>query len=196
MHTAIIILAAGNSSRLGKPKQLLTYNGFTLLDIVIKEALKTTFRPVIVVLGAYAAEIIKSSHHPEITYVNNQEWEKGMSSSIATGLKTALILNLEIENAIIAVADQVHISSEIFETLVQTKQKSHKNIVTCAYAQTLGTPVLFNKNYFEELLKLNGQSGAKSLIQKHIDDAVSIHFEMGKIDIDTEKDYNNLINNN
>lgn len=195
MSTAIVILAAGNSSRMGRPKQLLKFNGQTLLNIVVTESLKTKFRPVVVVLGAYAAEIKQTSTNPEVIYSFNQDWESGMSSSISLGLKTVLDSNAEIENAIITVADQVHISSEIFEALHSKQEQSQKNIVASAYSQTTGTPTLFNKKYFEELLALNGTNGAKSIIKQYVDDTTTTPFELGNIDIDTETDYNNLINN-
>lgn len=195
MSTAIVILAAGNSSRMEKPKQLLKFNGQTLLNIVITESLKTKFRPVVVVLGAYAAEIKQTSTNPEVIYSVNKDWKNGMSSSISSGLKTVLGSNPEIENAIITVADQVHISSEIFEALQSKQEQTQKNIVASAYAQTTGAPTLFNKKYFEKLLALNGTIGAKSLIKKYVDDTVTIPFELGNIDIDTETDYNNLIHN-
>jgi len=195
MSTAIVILAAGNSSRMGKPKQLLEFDGQSLLDIVITESLNTNFRPVIVVLGAYATEIKQTSTRAEVIYAVNEDWGSGMSSSISFGLKTALSIDDEIENVIITVADQVHISSEIFEALDNEQEQSHKNIVASAYLQTTGTPALFNKMYFEELINLRGTSGAKGLIKQFLNDTATIPFELGEVDIDTETDYNNLINN-
>jgi len=195
MNTAIVILAAGNSSRMGKPKQLLKFNGQTLLNIVITESLKTKFRPVVVVLGAYAAEIKQTSTNPEVIYSFNQDWENGMSSSISLGLKVVMENNPKIENVILTVADQVHISSEILEALQSKQEHSQKNIVASAYSQTTGTPTLFNKKYFDNLLVLRGSNGAKSLIKQYPDDTVTIPFELGNIDIDTETDYNNLIHN-
>ena len=195
MSTAIVILAAGSSSRMGKPKQLLKFNGQTLLNIVVTESLKTKFRPVVVVLGAYAAEIKKASTNQEVIYSFNEDWENGMSSSISLGLKVALENNPKIENVILTVADQVHISSDIFEELQSKQEQSKKNIVASAYSQTTGTPTLFNKKYFDNLLFLSGSNGAKSLIKQYVDDTTTIPFELGNIDIDTETDYNNLINN-
>ena len=194
MDTAIIILAAGNSSRMGKPKQLLPYHGKTLLDIAISAALDTTFRPVVVVLGAYAKEILEIPGDPGVIYAENQNWEQGMSSSIAFGLRKLLAENPSVENAIFTVADQVHISGSILRELHAKHQAVQQNIITCSYGQTTGTPALFNKKYFEELCNLNGPNGAKALIKQYIDDVASIPFEKGEIDIDTEKDYNNLIN--
>jgi len=195
MNTAIVILAAGNSSRMGKPKQLLKFNGQTLLDLVINETLKTNFRPVIVVLGAYEEEIKKTQSHAGAIYVVNKDWEDGMSSSISSGLNSALKIDSEIENVIITVADQAYISSQIFEDLVRKHHQVNKNIIASAYLDTAGTPALFNKKYFKELMTLKGTDGAKKIIKRNIDDATTIPFELGRVDIDTQQDYKDLINN-
>ena len=193
MGTGIIILAAGNSSRMGQPKQLLTYRGQTLLEIVSEQALQTTYSPIVIVLGAYAEEILKTHHHIEINYVTNEDWETGMSSSITTGLSAVLNQQPNIKNVIIAVADQVFITSKIFMQLVAQHELTGKNIVACSYAQTMGTPVLFHKNHFQEILSLDGNEGAKSMLKKHKEDTAVIEFELGHIDIDTETDYHHLI---
>lgn len=166
MATGIIILAAGNSSRMGKPKQFLNYQGKTLLETVSDQAVQTSYRPIIVVLGAYAEDILKKHQNQQISYVVNNNWESGMSSSIYAGLSAILDQHRDIENVIIAVADQVFISSIIFEQLLAQHKLTHKNIVASKYAHTIGTPVLFHKNYFPELLALNGNDGAKTMLKK------------------------------
>jgi len=188
-----MILAAGNSSRMGKPKQLLSYNGKTFLDIAITEALKTNFRPVVIVLGAYAEEIKNHCSNPQVHYCINENWHEGMSSSIKVGLKN--IIDNYTENIIIAVADQVHLTSEILNALKVELSSSNKGIVTASYAGISGTPVLFSRKYFQELLNLAGQSGAKKIIDANVEDSATISFDQGVIDIDTPADYNDLINN-
>ncbi|TDO99173.1 NTP transferase domain-containing protein [Flavobacterium sp. 245] len=191
--TGIVILAAGNSSRLGQPKQLLGYKDSTLLKNTIAEASLVPEVKIIVVTGANNHLIEEELDPSRIKIVFNPEWESGMSSSIIYGLKKLLELYPESENCIFAVCDQPYVSSLIFENLIAEHYKTEKGIAASAYSGTLGTPVLFNKKYFNELLELEGQEGAKKIINTFSDDVVSVLFEKGNIDIDTEDDYNKLM---
>ncbi|WP_238989986.1 nucleotidyltransferase family protein [Flavobacterium sharifuzzamanii] len=191
--TGIIILAAGNSSRLGKPKQLLQYKESTLLKNTISEALKVENSSVIVVTGSNHDLIEKELNLPEIQFSFNSDWENGMSSSIVKGVNQLLHQNPECEQCILAVCDQPFVTVSVFENLIVEANRTKKGIAASAYSDTLGTPVLFHKKYFQELLELKGQEGAKKLIKKYSADVVSVSFEKGNIDIDTEEDYYKLI---
>ncbi|KRB59786.1 NTP transferase domain-containing protein [Flavobacterium sp. Root186] len=192
-RTAIIILAAGNSSRLGRPKQLVEYKESTLLKNTISEALKVPNSFVIVVTGANHNEVEKQLNAAEINICFNSEWKNGMLSSIVKGLNELLLLKPDCDECIFAVCDQPFVTSLIFENLISESHKTGKGIIASAYSETLGTPVLFHKKYFNELLELSGQEGAKKIIKKYLDDVYSVPFEKGNIDIDTEEDYNKLI---
>lgn len=194
-NTGIVILAAGSSSRFGGIKQLLQFNKKTLIEHVIDEAAGAELNPVVVVTGAYADEVSKKIDNKKITIVFNEHWERGMASGIVTGLQKALIVSKEIENIIIAVCDQPYISSILFQQLSDKKRKSGKSIVASSYAGTLGTPALFSKKYFKELLNLKGDEGAKSLIRKYNNETTSVLFKKGNIDVDTQKDYEGLLKN-
>ena len=189
-NTGIIILAAGSSSRFGGIKQLIQFNKKTLIEHVIDEAAGAELNPVVVVTGAYANEVSKKIDNKKITIVFNEHWGKGMASSIVTGLQQALLVNNKIENIIIAVCDQQYISSILFQQLSDKKRKSGKSIVASSYAGTLGTPALFSKKYFNELLNLKGDEGAKSLIRKYNNETTFVLFKKGNIDVDTQKDSN------
>ncbi|WP_236673066.1 nucleotidyltransferase family protein [Flavobacterium tagetis] len=191
--TGIIVLAAGNSSRLGRPKQLLKYKETTLLKNTILEALKVENSFVIVVTGSSHILIQKELNLSEIIFSFNPEWESGMSSSILKGISELLRLNPDCQQSIIAVCDQPYVTNSVFENLIDESKKTGKGIAASAYSETLGTPVLFHQKYFSELLELKGQEGAKKLIKKYIHDVVSVPFERGNIDIDTEEDYSKLI---
>ncbi|UWY27498.1 nucleotidyltransferase family protein [Flavobacterium sp. TR2] len=192
-QTGIVILAAGSSSRLNSPKQLLQYKESTLLKNTISEALKVKNSFLIVVTGANHDLIAKELNLPEILFSFNSEWEKGMSSSIAKGITEALLVNPDCEQCILAVCDQPFVTSAVFENLISESKKTGKEIAASGYSETLGTPVLFHKKYFPELLALKGKEGAKKLIKKYAEDVVAVPFEKGNIDIDTEEDYNQLI---
>lgn len=192
MSTGIIILAAGNSSRLGSPKQLLSFMGCTLLETIVSAATRTSFAPIVLVLGAYAEDILIANPKLNVNYVINQSWEHGMSSSIVAGLKKIIELEPSIENVIITVADQPFITTAVLEALLENLENTGKNIIASKYAHTLGTPVLFNKKYFGQLMSLEGNSGAKQLLNLYPDDVSAIRFDLGHIDIDTETDFKNL----
>lgn len=192
--TAIIILAAGNSSRLGTPKQLLHYKNKTLLQTAIEEASWVKNAIVFVVTGANH-DVIQNEPYTQSTIIcHNKDWEKGMSTSIATGLKELLALHPDIQKCIFTVCDQPYLSSSVFKDLLNTYFQTGKGIIASSYSQTLGTPVLFDKKYFDALLELKGQEGAKKIITRFLDDTASVLFEKGAVDIDTKEDYHNLIN--
>ena len=192
-NTAIVILAAGNSTRFGSTKQLLRFNGKTLLQHAIEEATEAGADPVVVVLGANANEVSASIDTTAVEIVLNNRWEEGMASGIVAGVRMASSLSEQVHNMIIAVCDQPFISSALFKQLYQTQTESQKGIVGCSYADTIGTPVLFTQQYFEHLLALHGDEGAKKLLTTFATDVATVHFPNGNFDIDTQIDYQELI---
>ena len=145
------------------------------------------------VTGANHNEVEKQLNTAEINICFNSEWKNGMSSSIVKGLNELLLLKPDCDECIFAVCDQPFVTSLIFENLISESHKTGKGIIASAYSETLGIPVLFHRKYFNELLELSGQEGAKKIIKKYLDDVYSVPFEKGNIDIDTEEDYNKLI---
>ena len=192
-NTAIIILAAGSSSRFGSAKQLLHFNNKTLLQHVIDEAIDSGAEPVIVVTGANADEVEKEIKNKKVEFVFNKSWKEGMASSIVAGVKKAITLINDIEKIIITVSDQPFVSSTLFKQLYQTQEKNVQQIVACSYADTIGTPVLFTQNYFDALMSLEGEEGAKKILKANNSDVATIDFPQGAIDIDTQKDYDELL---
>jgi len=189
--TGIIILAAGQSSRMGKPKQQLLYKGNSLLQHTVNIALQSPYRPVIVVLGAFADDILPTIAPKPIDVIINTKWEEGMASSIRAGIDY-LQATPDIDNALIMLCDQPHVSSRLLTDMAREKSQGNKGIVACAYNSTTGVPVLFDKKYFPELLLLSGQEGAKKLLAAHSADIGTIDFPLGAVDIDTIEDYQKL----
>lgn len=192
METGILILAAGNSSRLGQPKQLLQFKGKSLLSHVVSQALEIT-QAVVIVTGSKNDEIGNEIQDLKALAAENSNWQEGMGSSISSGLQKLLDNFPTIENVIISVCDQPFIEASVFLELISKQKDSQKNIVGSAYSKTLGTPVLFTKKYFLELIALSGNEGAKKLLIKFQEDVAQINFEKGAIDIDTIEDYEQLI---
>ena len=187
----IILLAAGSSSRFGSPKQLVKYNGKNFIQRAIGEVIKVN-SDVIVVLGANLTAMKKEIEKSPVQIAYNKDWKEGMSSSIRCGITALLNQNPSAESAIIAVCDQPFLSSKIIVDLIEKHKETKKSIVACAYNNTTGTPVLFHKSFFQALLNLKGQSGAKEIISKNEAAVATVSFPFGDIDIDTKEDFENL----
>lgn len=194
-NIAIIILAAGASTRMGKPKQLLPYQGCSLLSHTLEKAMASVCKPVVVVLGANAQQIYSEVKQPSVTVVENPDWNLGMGSSIRRGILSLGTCYKTIDAAVITVCDQPFLSPEIINHLVAAYHDTGKPIVACQYANTLGVPVLFKHIVFSELTTLDETVGAKKLINKYYNEVCSIPFPLGVIDIDTPTDYQKLQKN-
>jgi molybdenum cofactor cytidylyltransferase len=190
--TAIIILAAGASSRLGRAKQRLEYKGKTLLNHAIDTAIDAAVGPVIVVTGANENEILSGINTGKVLIAYNSHWQEGMASSIHAGLNTALQKYPQLEAVILMVCDQPYVDPPLLNNLVQTKATTGKSIVASSYNDTVGVPALFDKRFFPELLSLKGDEGGKKVLFHHDDDISTVAFPEGSIDIDTESDYQSL----
>jgi molybdenum cofactor cytidylyltransferase len=192
--TGIVILAAGNSSRLGRPKQLLPFRGKTLIAHVVTEALAADLAPLVVVTGAYQAEICNALKGQTAEIVHNPHWKTGMASGIMVGLLAALDIDLHLQGVMVAVCDQPYIFAELFRSMLKEQSVSGKGMIACTYGGTSGTPVLFGERYFTELSALSGDGGAKRLLKRFADDVATVPFPKGEIDIDTAEDFEQLIN--
>ncbi|WP_291246823.1 nucleotidyltransferase family protein [Flavobacterium sp.] len=192
----IIILAAGSSSRMGKPKQLLEFDGMTLLTRVSKMACQSKLYPVIAVLGANADLIQTNLDIPGLDIILNENWAEGMASSIRKGLYSMNEMYPQVDGVIVLVGDQPYINNQHINQLIDSQNKSGLPISACSYAGIMGTPALFYKTVFPELMLLKGDIGAKKIIQKRKQDVATVFFDKGVVDIDTLEDYENLINQN
>jgi len=190
---AVIILAAGPSSRLGRPKQLLAFKGSTLVRHVVSMALQSCADPVIVVTGAgHEAVAAALPADSKIRLVENREWREGIAASIRAGIRSLPDAGISADAAILAVCDQPDISAQLLNELVDVWMASGKPIVASSYAGTMGTPVLFDKSLFPALLALQGDTGAKKIIFQHPQQVATVNFPQGFFDIDTPEQYEAL----
>ena len=191
-NCAIIVLAAGSSSRMGRPKQLLSYNGKSLLEHTIDTSIDADTNPVIVVLGANAALLEKVVDQKKVRVVVNKEWNEGMASSIRYGLNSLMHMAPLTEALILMVCDQPYVSASLLNELITTQKNTGKLIVISQYENTIGPPALFYKTMFPELMQLKGDAGARKIVEQHKSDVATVLFTQGNIDIDTEADYKAL----
>lgn len=190
------MLAAGSSTRLGKPKQLLQYNGKSLLSHTAEVAVATGIQPLIVVLGANANLLIPEINTDQASVVINASWKDGMATSIIKGLTALLEKRPATDSVIFLMCDQPFVTSSLLNDLIIIHQQTGKPIVASSYENILGVPALFHKTIFPEILQLQGDTGARKVIQQHIIEVATVPFLKGKIDIDTAEDYENLLKNN
>ena len=189
---AIILLAAGASVRLGKPKQLLQFQGESLLRRSAKIALAVSTQ-VVVTLGANVEIIRREIEDLPVEIAENKDWKNGMSSSIKCGLEKLLSNAVDLQAIIVMVCDQPFADEKLLLKIIAEYKKTNYLIVACQYEDTLGVPALFRKNLFSELLALDSKIGAKQLIKKYQTHTASISFPRGAFDIDTQADYENLV---
>jgi molybdenum cofactor cytidylyltransferase len=199
-----VILAAGGSSRFGRPKQLLVFDGETLVRRAVRAASEAGCDPVIVVVGEIAGDAIRSeldirdsriSSGPALgnltraMIVENAEWRNGVGTSIHRGLQK---LPRSVDAVALLACDQPFVDASIVGKLIAAWEESGRPIVASCYANTLGVPALFDRSCFEGLLALPDDSGAKKLIANRLEDVFPIAFEEGAIDIDTPEDFERL----
>lgn len=187
----IIILAAGESKRLGKPKQLLKFRGKTLLQRITEIALETENKTVIV-LGANADKILGEAGDLTVEIVINEDWRSGMSSSIKVGLEKLIETVAELESVILLLCDQPFVNKETISQLIETQIKTQTQIVACKYENTIGVPALFMREMFDKLLNLTGDSGAKNLMVENSENLSTISAPEAGFDIDTTEDFEKL----
>jgi len=193
MSLGVVILAAGASSRLGRPKQLLLYKEKQLLQHVIDLACELPCLNCTVVLGANSDLIRRQIDLSKTSMVINSDWHLGMASSIASGLKSLQEKVPSIDYALFLLSDQPYLSSDFLSEMLVFLKQNKPLILSSKYADQIGVPALFHKSLFSELEGLKGDQGAKKTILSYLDKTLFIDFEKGEIDIDTEEEYAALI---
>ncbi|MBL7863639.1 MAG: nucleotidyltransferase family protein [Cyclobacteriaceae bacterium] len=192
MQPAILILAAGSSSRMGQSKQLLVIDGKSLLQKAAEVAL-TVSPKVFLVLGANFNNHVKAVGDLQVNIIENKDWEKGMGTSLKAGISGILAKEPSTEEIILMVCDQPHLTANHLNTLVQTAGKTHAPAVASAYAGTLGVPALFTRKTFKHLLNMEESSGAKKILSEMGDDVAQVSFPGGEIDLDTRYDVESFL---
>jgi molybdenum cofactor cytidylyltransferase len=189
---AVLLLAAGASSRLGRPKQLLDYQGKALLAHSLGVAKASGAQPVITVLGAHADQLKNAIEWGDAEVTINPDWKEGMAASIRHGMELLASRHPEVEGVILMVCDQPKVTEEVLQNLVLAYQTTRKPIIASGYEDTFGPPVFFHRAFFNALMQLKNDTGARNIIRDHPNEVEIVPFPGGNFDIDTEVDYEKL----
>lgn len=185
----VIILAAGASTRMGTPKQLLEFHGRSLLRHAAETAIASGLGPIVVVLGAYADSLGAELTGLHARCVTNPNWRKGIGTSIRCGVQE---LRGCVEAIVIMPCDQALVDPHVISAIVTAYRTSGLPVVACEYEGVRGVPALFSQTYFDELGSLPDDAGAKRIIERAGAMVHGVPFLGGALDIDTPMDYERL----
>ena len=189
----LVILAAGESSRLGEPKQLLNFEGRSLLRRTVETALASSCAPVVVIVGSQGERMRSEISGLPLRIVQNDDWSLGLSTSVRAGLEA---LENEVDAIVFVPCDQPALDAVMVNRLVAAHEKSGTPIVVSEYGGVWGAPMLFARSLWGELNALQGDRGAQSVAHRHADKVECVPFPEGACDIDTPADYQALLEGN
>jgi xanthine/CO dehydrogenase XdhC/CoxF family maturation factor/GTP:adenosylcobinamide-phosphate guanylyltransferase len=189
-RVGIVILAAGRSSRLGEPKQLLQLEGKSLLRRTVEAAVASRCDDVAVVIGAGAEQMRAELAKAPVRIIENGQWSKGLSTSVRAGLEA---LEAGTDAIIFVPCDQPALDAELLNNLVAAHEKSAKPIVVSVYGEAWGAPMLVARRFWPELKALQGDRGAQPVAYRHPEEVDCVPFPEGACDIDTREDYEALL---
>lgn len=192
MTVAAVVLAAGGSSRLGRPKQLERWGETTLLGHVIDQVRRFSVDEIWVVLGSDIDEILERVDLDDCGVVENPEWEEGIASSLRVGLD-ALLQKSRADAALIVIGDQPQLDQRVVAEVVDTFARAGRPVVIPKYRYTWGNPVLVDRSLWPRLMSLEGDEGARRLFQAHpewVEEVWTDH--LPPRDVDTEADLTEL----
>ena len=189
MGIGALVLAAGGSSRLGTPKQLVVFRGETLVRRAAKAALESVCDRVVVVVGNQAQQVRHEIDDLPVLVVENENWQSGMSTSIRAGLAR---ISSE-DGVVITLCDQPFVTAAVLNELISTHRKTGRAIVASTYGTTRGVPAFFAPELFNELASLTKDEGARRIIASHPEKVATVEFPQGAIDIDTPQDLVNSV---
>lgn len=190
-----ILLAAGESSRMGSPKQQLPIDGQTLLRKSVLSVTQSVIENSVVVLGFQASVHKRIIQDLPVHTVFHDHWQEGIGSSLKAGLTYAIEKFPFTDAALIVVCDQPFVTTEYINSLIKAYQEKSNPIVASTYSGTLGVPALLNSTYFQKIFELKNNQGAKNIILENSSDTFTIDFPFGAVDLDTPDDYQKFLNN-
>jgi molybdenum cofactor cytidylyltransferase len=181
----VLILAAGASSRLGQPKQLVKLGGRPVLHSVVSAATSLAGHAVTVIVGAHASELTRLLAHSPASVIVNRHWEEGIASSIRYGVGS---LPAATEAVLILLGDQVAVTADDLKRLASAWKDQDGVIAAATYQQHIGVPAIFPRICFSELAELRGDQGARQILERNSFRVTRVPMPNAAIDLDTPED--------
>jgi molybdenum cofactor cytidylyltransferase len=191
-NIAVIVLAAGKSSRMKMPKQLVKIGNNFLLEFVLSKAKAINKNHVYCVLGANDARIRREISSPNVHFIYNATFNEGLSSSIVTGI-SKIELQPDYKAVLILLGDQPAIEKEYLNAMIALFSEDNSKIIATNYGVKLGVPAIFPQSYFSKLKNISGDFGANEILHKN-SDVSTLNKQTNFIDIDTAKDLQDFKN--
>jgi molybdenum cofactor cytidylyltransferase len=185
----ILILAAGASTRLGQPKQLVRLDGRPLLHTMVSHAVAVAGHAVTVVVGAHAQELALLLKHSPASVIVNRQWEEGLGASIRCGIAA---LPPACDAVLLMLADQVGVTSDDLKRLVSAWKGQDSAVVASLYSGTVGVPAIFPRWCFSDLAALRGDVGARRVLQRYSDRLTRVPMPNAAMDLDTPEQLEEL----
>lgn len=181
----VLVLAAGASTRLGQPKQLVQINGRPALHIALSNAVSVAANAVTVVIGANAGALTYLLSHSPASSIVNRAWEEGIASSIRIGLS---VVPSSADAVMIVLGDQVCVTSDDLKRLLAAWNANETYIAAATYERAVGVPAIFPRWALAELAQLRGDEGARKILQRNLDRVVRVPMSNAGFDLDTPED--------
>ncbi len=180
------MLAAGQSSRMGSPKQLVSFGGKPLIRHATEVVLASRARAVAVVIGSSAVRIAPALNGLPIRIALNQRWPEGMGTSIQAGLDA--LSEDDLDGVLLTLGDQPLVTPSHLDALIAMQESTGTTVVAAEYAGTVGIPVLFMRPMFAQLRGLAPDKGCKSVILGNKSEAAFVACPEAECDVDTPED--------
>ncbi|WP_164018853.1 nucleotidyltransferase family protein [Pyxidicoccus trucidator] len=192
MTVGVVVLAAGGSSRLGRPKQLVVHQGKTLVRRAAEIAVTAECGPVVVVLGAHHDTVALELAGLPVLKVEHAEWAAGPGGSLVAGVRALTQMRAidggTVDAVLVMLCDQLRVDSAHLRALVETWRRTGADVVASAYEETRGVPALFARAVFPELAALGPEQGARGVIAREPSRVTEVPLPGGGEDVDTAAD--------
>ncbi len=189
-----MILAAGESRRMGQPKLLLPFGEKTIIETIVEKVVSSRVDNTLVVLGSEREEVEEKIKNFPVQVAFNTDYPSGMLSSVLCGLRT---LPEDTQAVVVVLGDQPSVSKEVIDKIVDAYQKTGKGIVLPVFKKERGHPVIIDMKYKDEIERLNPDIGLRGTVYSHPEDILEVAVDTPNIlkDIDDEADYKRELKN-